>query len=191
MTDNYINNKKNLLKIKKERDNYIFGLIFGLFLALTNIFIFLSTPDIKILNLINISFIIVGNIYVLMVTIYPNIINPLHNLIKFITNIIGNILFKIILSIIYLILVIPIGLIIKLKNKKKSINLKTNFIDCNENCDIINYNKGKYKIFSIFKLFTNENYILILPLIIILILIGILLMFVQSNVIAPFIYTLF
>lgn len=190
MIDNYINERKKILSKNKERDNFIFGLMFGLILFLLNAFIFLSTPDIALLNYINISLMLLGILFILLATIYPNTLNMVHKFFILITNFIGGIIFKIILTIIYLILVTPIGIIIKIKRKKEKSYDNTNFIDYNDNDEKFN-NKGIFNILRIFKLFTNEHYALMLPLIIILITIGILLIFVQSSVIAPFIYTLF
>lgn len=191
MIDSYINQRNLLLKKNKERDNYIFGFIFGFILLLLNIFIFLSTPDITILNYVNILLMILGIIFILLATIYPNSLNTIHKLFSLITNFIGNIIFKIILTILYFILVIPIGLIIKFKEKKKEKDLRSNFFDYKNDNLKANNKKGILNIFLIFKLFSNEHYILMLPLIILLIIIGVLLIFVQSSVIAPFIYTLF
>lgn len=191
MTDNYINERKQLLNKNKERDNYIFGLMFGLILFLLNAFIFLSTADISLLNYINISLMALGILFILLATIYPNTLNLIHKLFNLIANFIGNIIFKIILTIIYLILVIPIGLIIKVRSKNKILNVNTNFTNYNNSDTKLNNNKGIFNILRIFKLFSNEHYALMLPLIIVLITIGILLTFVQSSVIAPFIYTFF
>ncbi len=191
MIDNYINERKQLLNKNKERNNYIFGLIFGLILLLLNAFIFLSAADIPLLNYINISLMILGILFILLATIYPNALNLVHIFFNLIANFIGNIIFKVILTLIYLILIIPIGLIIRVKRKKEILNIDTNFIDYNNSDTKLNNNKGIFNILRIFKLFSNEHYVLMLPLIIILITIGILLIFVQSSVIAPFIYTLF
>ncbi len=191
MTDNYINERKQLLNKNKERDNYIFGLMFGFILFLLNVFIFLSTTDIPLLNYINTSLMALGILFILLATIYPNTLNLVHRFFNLIANFIGNIIFKIILTIVYVILVIPIGLIIRVKRKKEILNRDTNFINYNNSDTKLNNNKGIFNILRIFKLFSNEHYALMLPLIIILITIGILLIFVQSSVIAPFIYTLF
>lgn len=190
LIDNYIHNRDCILKKRRERDNYIFGMLFGFILLLLNIAIFLSTPDITFLNYTNAILMICGIVFIILATIYPNSLDVVHKIINFIANLISRIIFKFILAVIYFILVVPIGLLIKLKNKE-SINVKTTFIDCPDNSIVINTKKGLYNIFGIFKLFSNEHYALILPLVIILIIIGILLIFVQSSVVAPFIYTLF
>ena len=79
MIDNYIIEKRKKLKISKERDNYIFGFCFGLFIFLISMYSFLSTPDIKILNVLNITFIILGLTFILLAIIYPNSLDFIHN----------------------------------------------------------------------------------------------------------------
>ncbi|MCI8777578.1 MAG: hypothetical protein HFI86_03790 [Bacilli bacterium] len=191
MIDCYINKRRQIMKKNQEKDNYIFGLFFGFILLLLNISIFLSTPDIKVLNYVNIIFMILGCMFILVATIYPNALGLVHKLLNKLFNIIGNLIFKIFLTILYFILVLPIGLIIKSKEKKEIRKKSTNFINYKSNNNLEGNKKGFYNIFLIFKLFNNERYALMLPLIIVLIAIGFLLIFVQSSVIAPFIYTLF
>lgn len=179
------------MKKSREKDNYIFGLFFGFILLLLNISIFLSTPDIKVLNYINVIFMILGCMFILLATVYPNALDLVHRLLNKLFSIIGNLIFKLLLTILYFILVLPIGLIIKSKEKKEITNKTTNFVDYKSNNNLGNNKKGFYNIFLIFRLFNNERYALMIPLIIVLIIIGFLLIFVQSSVIAPFIYTLF
>lgn len=179
------------MKKNREKDNYIFGLFFGFILLLLNIYIFLSTPDIKILNCVNLIFMILGCIFILVATIYPNALDLVHKSLNKLFSIIGNLIFNLLLTILYFILVFPIGLIIKSKEKKEMPKKTTNFVDYKNNNKLASNKKGFYNIFLIFKLFNNERYALMIPLIIVLIIIGFLLVFVQSSVIAPFIYTLF
>ncbi len=190
MIDNYINKRHQIMKKNREKDNYIFGLFFGFILLLLNIYIFLSTPDIKILNYVNVILMMVGCIFILVATIYPNALDLIHKFLNKLFSIIGNLFFKLILTIIYFALVLPIGLIIKSKEKKVN-KEETNFVDYKSNNNLESNKKGFYNIFLIFKLFNNERYALMIPLIIVLIIIGFLLIFVQSSVVAPFIYTLF
>ena len=187
----YISKRNELLKKHKERDNYIFGLCFGFFVFLLNLYLFLSTPDVKIQNLIHISFMIIGLLFILLSTIYPNSLNLIHKFFQKILSFVGNIIFKIILSIIYFIFVVPVGFVIKKKEKKNIIGLNTNFVDYKVENNFENKKKGFYNILQIFRIFANEKYALMLPLIIILIIIGVLLVFVQSSIVTPFIYTLF
>ena len=98
------------------------------------------------------------------------------------------IIFSIILIIIYFLLVTPIGLIMKIKNKR--VNCNTTFTNVNRK-ETNSNKKGIYNILLIFRIFANEKCALMLPLIAILIILGLLFIFVQSSIISPFIYTLF
>ena len=187
MINSYINERNNKLKRNKEKDNYIFGMVLGFILLLLNIYYFLSTEDIFINNIIYLFFIGIGVLLILMVTIYPNLVNGLHNLFKYLFNIIGRILIAVLLTIIYFVLVFPIGLIIK--KKDNSVETNSNFTDYDGSIELVS-NK-KFTILKVFKIFCDEKYALMLPLIIILILFSLLFIFVQSSVVAPFIYTLF
>ena len=71
----------------------------------------------------------------------------------------------------------------KLNNEK---NIHSNF-----NNYIITKKRKNIKILEIFYYLFNKNYILMLPLILILIFVGLLLFFAQSSAVAPFIYTIF
>lgn len=186
MINEYINEHDKKLKKSYERDNYFFGLCFGFILLLVNSYFFLSRPINKS-DYINLLFMIIGVVFILAATIYPNILSPIHSVFKKVLNFVGSLVFKIVLTIIYFIFVVPVGLIIKSKNKNN--NVESNFTDYDNN--IQNNRKGFLNLLQIFRIFSNEKYILMMPLIIILIIIGILLVFVQSSVIAPFIYTLF
>lgn len=192
MIDNYIIEKRKKLKISKERDNYIFGFCFGLFIFLISMYSFLSTPDIKILNVLNITFIILGLTFILLAIIYPNSLDFIHNkILKKAINFIGKILFIIILTIIYFVFVVPFGLIIRKKECKQIKKNNTNFYNYTNADNFKSSKKGIYNILQIFRIFANERYALMIPLIVILIVIGLLFIFVQSSVVTPFIYTLF
>lgn len=191
LINSYINKRNEVLKKNKERDNYIFGLCFGFFVLLLNLYLFLSTPVLKIQNLIHIIFMFLGCIFILLATIYPNSLDLVHKIFKKVLSFIGSIIFKIILFVIYFIFVVPVGLIIKSKERKNLKIMDTNFVDYKTENNFENKKNGFYNIFQIFRIFNNERYALMLPLIIVLIIIGILLIFVQSSVVTPFIYTLF
>lgn len=192
MIDNYIIKRHKKLKASKEKDNYIFGFCFGLFIILINIYFFLTTPDIKIVNIINLFFILLGILFILLSIIYPNSLDFIHNkILKKIINFIGKIIFNILLVLIYFLLVLPVGLIIKRKERKNNKQINTNFYSCTDINNSQNRKKGIYNILQVFRIFANERYALMIPIIIILIIIGLLLIFVQSSVITPFIYTLF
>lgn len=190
MINSYIEKRRIRLERFRERENFIFGITMGFILLLLNIYIFLSRYDNSSKDQFNVFFMVIGTILILLAVIYPNILDPLHKLFKAIFNVIGKILISILLTIIYFLLVYPIGLIMQKKNK--SIDENTNFTNYDGNVEFTSKNSFMiFKIFGVFKIFTDERYMLMLPLIIVLLLFSILFIFVQSSVITPFIYTLF
>jgi len=185
----YINNKIDRDNKEKEKNNYYFGLSFGLIITLITfaIIVCYDSKHDKILVPLGIF----GVIIILMAIIYPNSLSILRKIFSFIGNLLVKVLFSIVLTIIYFILVTPVGIFIRKKQHHSTIN--SNFIDYSYNDNVINIDKHSfiYQIIRVFKFFFNEQYIVFMPVLIVLVLVAILLIFVQSNAIAPFIYTLF
>lgn len=192
MIDSYINRKLKSNLSKKQWENFWFGLCFGLVLIL--IFSIRYLTSVK--DLTNDDFFLVGMslgaVFVLASIIYPNLLEPIRKLLYFISNILIKALFSSLLTVIYFLFVFPFSFIIKSKQKIEK-NDSTNFVDysCQETFINVNKNSFLYQIARIFKFFINENYFIFIPLLIVLIIISIILVFVQSSAIAPFIYTIF
>lgn len=192
MIDSYINRRLKSNLSKKQWENFWFGLCLGLVLIL--IFSIRYLTSVK--DLTNDDFFLVGMslgaVFVLASIIYPNLLEPIRKLFYFISNILIKVLFSILLTVIYFLFVFPFSFIIKSKQKIEK-NDSTNFVDysCQETFINVNKNSFLYQIARIFKFFINENYFIFIPLLIVLIIISIILVFVQSSAIAPFIYTIF
>ena len=192
MIDSYINRRLKSNLSKKQWENFWFGLCLGLVLIL--IFSIRYLTSVK--DLTNDDFFLVGMslgaVFVLASIISPNLLEPIRKLLYFISNILIKVLFSILLTVIYFLFVFPFSFIIKSKQKIEK-NDSTNFVDysCQETFINVNKNSFLYQIARIFKFFINENYFIFIPLLIVLIIISIILVFVQSSAIAPFIYTIF
>lgn len=192
MIDSYINRRLKSNLSKKQWENFWFGLCLGLVLIL--IFSIRYLTSVK--DLTNDDFFLVGMslgaVFVLASIIYPNLLEPIRKLLYFISNILIKVLFSILLTVIYFLFVFPFSFIIKSKQKIEK-NDSTSFVDysCQETFINVNKNSFLYQIARIFKFFINENYFIFIPLLIVLIIISIILVFVQSSAIAPFIYTIF
>lgn len=179
-------NKATNKKISKEEiDNYIFGMFYGFSIVLIFMFRFLY-KKLNFLSIVDLLFVLYGIFCIMLATINPNykILDKIRKLNMVIFNFLGEMVLRVILTIIYILLVIPVGLFAQ---KRINSNLKTNFVDYN-----ISYNQdlGKYKFLKVFKLFSND-YFYMIPLIIILLIISVLVIFITSSVFTPLIYTLF
>ena len=188
MINEYLIDRKEKLKYEEEKNTYIFSLVVGLILCFSGVLNFLYSYKSLLYDFLCFTCSILGIIILFFTTANPNVLNKPYNFIKSITQKMALIIFRIILSIIYFVLVFPMGIIIKLVKKQKK-DLNTNFIDYEETN--LKNKRGILNALQILRLFTNEKYILMLPLIILLVLIGILLFFAQSTIVTPFIYTIF
>jgi hypothetical protein len=121
-----------------------------------------------------------------------------------ITNLIGNTIFTILLSVIYVVLLLPLGQIyrrfVKVNPIFSWIDQKTKLPRSMwEEKDTVSYMQlGKIRqrnffvqMWSVFGFFINKKQWVLIPSIVVLIIMGIIFFFIQSSVLAPFIYTLF
>lgn len=193
MIDEYIN-KVNFRKNKQNlKELYIFGYSFGLFLLLFFTIKYLLNTN----NLNNDKFyflgIICASLVILFTIFYPAALKYPKKIINKFLNFVFFGIFLTLITLIYYICIFPIGIILQIINKKKEDkNISTTFVKKN----IFENNNKKSKniilqILSIFRFFMKKEYLVLLPTIILIILIGLIFIFLQSNIIAPFIYTLF
>lgn len=184
MTNLYLENILKKEKKEEYRNHLIFGYTFSIFLLLLAFYMILNN---KILYQIPL-FIGVG--ILLIVIINPNWEKYPYFVVSKIFNLLGKIILWTLLIALYIVYIIPVGLIIQLCNRNKE-QRKSNFFDKSEFVFKLDDHKKLKTVLNLFALFTRREYIMFLPLIIILVLIGIALLFTQSSFIAPFIYSLF
>ena len=149
---------------------------------------------------------ILGSIIFFMALIKPIFLMPLNNVLKSVGSKIGEILLFTILAICYYIIITPVGYFLKKFNSGeianwRDINISTSCGQWHDKIlpieitDITSYSKQRYKfsrgIFGVIKFFINNGKFFFIPILIILIAIGVFLFFLQTSIIAPFIYTLF
>lgn len=192
LTDLYINNINKRRKKKEYRELSLFGYGFGTFSTLFFFYKYITNDNKLYYDNFYIILICFGLFILLLTIISPYLVKILKKILSIPINIIFSLIFGLLLTILYYIVITPIGIIMRLKQKKK-LKQNTNFIiKKEENNDdfTISYNK-LYQLCRIIRMFLTSEYIFILPSIIIIILIGLLFIFLQSNVVAPFIYSLF
>ena len=202
MTNNYLNS----INARKEKENLkecvIFGQTIGLIIILVSLLKFLT------INASNDKYIIIlmaiGLGIFLLGLIFPYVLYYPNKIFKYLVNKIFLCCFLIILSIIYLVLIIPIGLFNRQKYQKKygfySWNDKSKikfkqFTD-KEVAYLNVYQKStsisKFKIINqVISYFINSKEYMLIPTILIFILLGVIFYFVTSSVVAPMLYTLF
>ena len=189
MINEYLINRKKRLDRKNERDNFFFGIIIGEGMALIGFVFFLKCYS-SVKEIISLIITCIGIIITFISIINPNILQKFRHLFMKITGFIGKIIFNCILMILYYLLIFPIGIIFKIlggKNEEKY----TSFQDYNSKDYSSGKIKGIYNILAIFRVFSGEKFFLMMPIVIILIIIGIIIAFAETSVVAPFIYTLF
>ena len=147
-----------------------------------------------------------GLIALIVTLIFPFCWQVLEKILRKIGNVIGHILLTAILSIIYFLVIWPVGAIMRAKNgtdpiytwlDKKPDNMKGWILKQLPN-DIANisersHSSGKHRtgLYSTVRFFVKSGNYFIIPVFLLLATIGIILFFLQTSVIAPFIYTLF
>lgn len=129
--------------------------------------------------------------------IYTPLVEPIKNGFMKVGNAIGNLVFKLLLIIMYITFFIPAG---KLMDKRKyefyswetGLSGAKGFIDremlYNSDSDYSDKNISLYRVISFFM---ERRQFVMLPALVILLVLGIVLFFLSSTVVAPFIYTLF
>ena len=134
--------------------------------------------------------------------IIPDILGGLYRCFIAFGNFIGKIIFSYMLSFVYIILVVPIGLIMRKKRNNYDIAQWDGEYEGKENSgfaawkndlqkDEKNENSMRGIAFRLLGYFFTSGQYILMPSVFILIVIGVFLFFVSSSVIAPFIYTLF
>lgn len=192
MTNEYINHVKHRKNKNEYKNICFFGYGFGTFISLLFSLKYFMNVDNLYYDKFYIMGIICGEVILILTVFSPFILKYPQKIVNGFINILFYILFDLLLTIIYLICITPIGLLLRLKKKKDSYKI-TNFVDKKNILDpnlTISYNKF-YQLCQIIQIFLKGGYFLLLPSIIIIIITGLLFLFLQSNVVAPFIYSLF
>lgn len=189
MTDTYINQRNKRIKRQEYKELYFFGYGFGTFVTLIFLLKYLTNVDHLNYDKIYIYGIYFGGMILILTIICPYILKYPKIIVNKIIFIIFYSVFLILLMIIYFICITPMSIFIKVKKKP---NIKSNFIIKEEESEtlVISHNKF-YQICQIIEIFLKGKFIILLPSIIMMILIGLLFIFLQSNAVAPFIYSLF
>lgn len=148
------------------------------------------------------NIILLGWTSAVITIIVPSIWIIPERLLKFLGNIIGKLLFELILIFVYFILIWPVGIYLKnIRGTSPIYHWKNNppknmegwrSINNNENSIRKQRNyRSKTSLIDVIYFFIERGNLIFIPVIFILVSLGILLFFIQQSAFAPFIYTLF
>lgn len=196
---NYEKEWKKRIEEKEFKDLSFFGTFAGFLLIVIGYFRWLFSEEagdfFAILMILGTALLIFG-------VIIPEVLTVVYSGFRNIGNIIGKIIFSILLCVVYIILIIPVGLY--LKYKKNNIDILSVWDDSRLIDGLgfvpweLNYEKvdsgadGLHKkTLKIIGYFIMNGHLILIPCVILLVLIGLVLFFVSASVVAPFIYTLF
>lgn len=193
----YLKKRKFRLDERRVKDSSLFGLMLGTILIIIS---FLRW----IVSYSNMSYFwevsgVIGFFLFMTGALVPQCITCFYNGMRYVGNKIGNIIFSVLLFIVYAIFVIPISFFIKDRKKDYSYILWDDEYKGEETSCFLPW-KEKKKVeakgirgatFGLIQYFILNGKIIFVPVVIILLMIGIILFFVSSSVFAPFIYTLF
>ncbi len=195
MIDGYIKEVNKRKSRQEKKEIYIFGYGFGTITVL----VFMAK---YLLNNKNLSWdkyyiggIVVGVIILLCTIVYPESLKRVKNIVGKIINGVVYIVYVTLLVVIYCLCIFPIGVIMQMRNNKKNKyeQINSTFVEKEKSGNKgVKTNKNRiYQISSIIQYFMRKEYIIILPTLVLIIIIGIVFAFLQSSIVAPFIYTLF
>lgn len=197
MTEYMIERKKRM-DDQMLKDYSVFGQLGGLIFCIIGFMKWLTTYNEVLASLLVI--IIAFGLY-LMVSgiVFPQSIAWFYKLFSFVGNKIGNIIFGILLTVVYLVFLIPVSRFIKRKKGKYLYlswngeypgNEKTGFISW-MGTDIADKKGMLGTMTGLMGTFINHGQQIFVPIVVLLVILGVILFFVSSSVMAPFIYTLF
>lgn len=195
MINIYLQEKKIRENRKNYKDNVLFGMLGGVFLAFLSFVQFLRVG--KGWDILWAIVFVFAILLFMIAIIYTPLVEPIKNGFMKVGNAIGNLVFKLLLIIMYITFFIPAG---KLMDKRKyefyswetGLSGAKGFIDremlYNSDSDYSDKNISLYRVISFFM---ERRQFVMLPALVILLVLGIVLFFLSSTVVAPFIYTLF
>jgi len=200
MAESYIERKKQRDALEEQKNHIIFGLMGGVILAALGVFRWLSATGIWELLYPLIAGI--GLLFILLAIVVPIALKYPYKAFRFFGNCVGKAIFAVILTILYIVIIFPVGLLLRRKREAQGYfawdqaqpKPRSMFAELEQAQDRASKSKKATYLGIVLNLFsgllTNRKYILI-PAVVILVIVGLILFFVSSNVVTAFIYTFF
>jgi len=199
MTETYLERKTRRDAVEEEKNHIIFGLMGGIILMLAGGLNWLTATGAWEIACICIA--ALGLIFVLLAIVVPALLKYPYRAFRFFGNTMGKTIFSVILTVLYVLLILPVGLLQRRKRESQGYftweqpppEARSMFADLAriggpEKAGSASYFGIAYRLLAVFA--ANRKFILI-PIVIILVIVGLVLFFVSSNVMTAFIYTLF
>lgn len=188
--NNYLTHLHQRREGKKIQELNIFGYSFGIFLILFGFYKYFINDINYYWDILYIGSVVSGLTLIHLTIINPGWNTKIYHIFNTIADSLGKIILYFVLSIIYFLIVTPVGFFVKKRTKQfiKS-SFETKVID--KTIDSQKQISFLAQIGKILNLFFNRQNLIFVPILIILVFLALLLFFVQTSVVAPFIYTLF
>jgi len=200
LAETYLTKKKRSDAVEEEKNRIIFGLMGGIILIAFGALNWLSATGLWEIACVCLA--ALGLLLVMLAVVVPAFLKYPYKAFRFFGNTAGKVVFAVVLAVLYFVFILPVGLILRRKREAQGYFTWKNtppkpqslFVAVTQT-DGSATKKRKasylgitYQLFSVFA--GNRKYILI-PVVIILVIVGLVLFFVSSNVMTAFIYTLF
>lgn len=190
------------IRKKKKKDDLskftVFGLILGCLLCILGSMEFLVSTGIK--EQAWILCILFGCLLIVLGVLTPSTLYYPEKAFRTFANLIGRCLFSILLTIIYVFFITPVGMVYRYFHKSgfycwddSLSGDMMGFTDKKDECSSINHNRFVMaaQFYIIIGYFIKNKRFFMIPVLVILLVLGLLLFFVSTSVVAPFIYTIF
>lgn len=201
MKNLYLSIKEKRQSAEDLKNQILFGLMFGPLLFVFGAVFYFSVSGLYEIIFVCTSF--TGLILICLGILIPSALNAPYKAITFFGNKIGNVIFKAILTVIYVFLIIPVGFLGKKKRTKyglyewddKFSGKETAFVrtaDYKEkNLDTVVVFPKLLNIYRLLGRIIKNKWFIIIPTTILLIILGLIYFFAATNVVSFFIYTMF
>jgi len=196
----YMERKKQNDEMEELKNETIFGLMGGILLVLVGALNWLTAQDFW--ETVCLCAAALGLLFFVLGIVVPAALKYPYKVFRFWGNLVGKVIFAVVLAALYAVLIFPVGLLQRRKREaqgccswdKTPPELHSAFVDIMQT-DNPKAKSGRTSYFGIlYQLFsglvTNRRFILI-PVVVILVIVGLVLFFASSNVMTAFIYTLF
>ena len=200
MKKTYLELKKDRDILEKEKNQIIFGLMGGIILMAVGALNWLSSGP-GVWEIVCICIAALGVIFFLLAIIVPAFLKYPYKAFRFWGNLVGKVLSAVVLAILYFLFIFPVGLFLRRKREEQGYfswgdarpQPRSMFADLTQSENQPDSAKASYLgiLYRLLVLFAaNKKYVLI-PAVIVLVIVGLILFFVSTNVVTGFIYTLF
>ena len=204
LIDDYMNKVNQRKEKEKLIQEILFGQVTGLIITIVAFLQFLSTTN-RIEETIMILWIIIGILFFIAGVVSPYVLCYASEILKKTMNKVFQVIFLLILIMMYVIFVIPVGLLHRKKwikeygfslwNSNEEISMIKGFEERKDEKEMDkNLTKKNNRIRNVYKIigyFIEKKHFVLMPLLCVFILLGLLFFFITSSVVTPMIYTLF